>query len=626
MACVQDDLAAIKNRLTVVETQLAEIPEGVPGPQGPRGFPGINGTNGLNGTNGVDGEDGLDGAREFSQLEGLPRSNVALQSELLPIDGLTKHDLRPVTFDMHYEALLGIGWQSTELGGELTSTLTASAAAGSNSLTVASSAIFRAGQLIHYAGADGDIWPIGIRSIASNTLLLDRPLQVAASNGAVVGPFYRDDAHATVPGYKSIVHTFLRQYGFVYEDVYTGRDESEWTASDGATKAAYTANSYLNPGCATYPAARVTGTAVYGAITTRELEIPAGNYVLEIVVNPGSLTTGPTSNTVKIGVRETQLGDNTPLTIAERDVSGFDGCQLIKIPFNKSKRSTLSLLARAQLGGPYDFSVGHFRIRRVLGKATPLTNDDIVGLGDSWFAGGTLLAELAARLPNATITNKGIAGHKASDERARYTADVINLAPKRVIIINGNNDDYAQVSQITIEQNNRDMISKGVQAGIQTIIFSGPPTYKDYAPVPGNRLLLSREYAIGTSYSDEAEIPVREVVVTYNRSDNAFAEKRAWDDEEENTILISSEPTEQAGTIRLSTDCGGPIKLRVGYCDGVDDTALDDEQIITQGGIATVEYVIDKTSGDPQFFKAFVKNESGGPLFVAYSTRMRYIV
>ena len=74
-------------------------------------------------------------------------------------------------------------------------------------------------------------------------------------------------------------------------------------------------------------------------------------------------------------------------------------------------------------------------------------------LGDSWFSRDSIYERLKQRLPAASISNKGIGGHTASDLLSRFNNDVSPLNPNFVWIMTSTNDYWRNVSAEAYKQN-----------------------------------------------------------------------------------------------------------------------------------------------------------------------------
>jgi len=98
-----------------------------------------------------------------------------------------------------------------------------------------------------------------------------------------------------------------------------------------------------------------------------------------------------------------------------------------------------------------------------------------VFLGDSWFGDQSLVDRVQARVPSATVINKGIGGNTLCDLLARFDADVTPNQPKFVWITSSINDYYRNVTQAEFYDRMKELIGKVQGIGATAIVLDAAP-------------------------------------------------------------------------------------------------------------------------------------------------------
>lgn len=413
--------------------------------------------------------------------------------------------IEPAVVDLHFGTQAGTGWTATEPGNVVSTVTTAGVAINATDIPVASSSTFYVGQLICWLASNGQYYTGTVGALLAGPIIrLDRQLTVSISSGAPVYNWFRDDAHGNVHGFNAVADDALRQLTVkrISRLEYLAKDGAIWSPILGATLTSNpNSTTYSNPGgnAIGERAISVFSNTANAGCSSSWVGLQGGDYRANVVVNPG-LRTGGFSGSIDIAIDEL-IADGTVFQIASlTGILSYSGVVSKDIPFSIREGSCVRIRITSPNGGGFTFYPGPISYYRQAGFLNTLNRGKHVLLGDSWFAGGDIFNRLVARLPKATIINKGVSGNKASDLLARFAADVIPSAPDYVWVMIGTNDYYAAVTPGLFEQQINQLRTLIQGLGAQPIFFTA--AVGAFAPTlgGGNQLLTSRRYAIGVRY------------------------------------------------------------------------------------------------------------------------------
>lgn len=393
-----------------------------------------------------------------------------------------------ILIDLHYGICRGTGYNGS--GGERVTTSVTAFASG-RQLNVADPTGFVVGQLIVYVGDDGEYYTAVVAGISGAALLLESNLQASVSVGAMVGIYYTDRSHPTVMGYRANADELIRRASKKYELVRTWRPGDESFLIGGATSVQLSASTYRNPGSPSSPSLSVTGVGVGSGLSIGPFDLPAGDYAARVFLTPN--LNGVTG--IQITVTETigaisfdRFGEGAAPTVRE-------------LFFRKSSSGTVSVNVTAIAAGQ-NFAISRVEIVRITSTIRSLDRGVHVLFGDSWFAAPGFAERYAARLPNATVINKGVGGNTAANLVFRFDTDVRPHNPTFVVVNIGTNDVALRVPAGDFFAN-CGIISQQIQSAAATGIFFncsvGSPDHPDF----GDLLARSRDYAIHDDYVAE---------------------------------------------------------------------------------------------------------------------------
>lgn len=542
--------------------------------------------------------------------------NTQIQTNTDAIAGIGRvfsNVLDPAVIDLHFGPLCGTGWAgASEPGAIVSTTTTASAAQNTTALAVASATNFFVGQLICWLSSDGQ-YDTGVVKIieAGPVLRMDRQMRVAVASGAPVYNFNRDDAHANTFGFNAIADAALRQLTSKRISIleYRANDGAIWSPILGATLVSQTASVYTNPGSGPVGerAISVTSSTINAGASSSWVALTGGDKVVNLVLNPGTRDPGNLSGSVDIAVWE-KLADGTEFQIAsDTGILSYGAIRSRDIDFTVRPGSMVQLRVTSPNGGPWTFYLGQVSYYSVRGFLGSLNRGRHVLLGDSWFAGGDLYNRLVARLPKATIINKGVSGNKASDLLARFGTDVVPQNPDFVWIMIGTNDYYASVSPALFEQQILQLRRLIQSLGAQPIFFT--PSVGAIAPTAGggDQLVKSRSYALNVRYTGQALQP--DAAGTVQRSSNFYA--RATVGASSSQIIgVLPGNTRLPALIRYLHQSVAGLQLSIEYCATADGTSPVDVTTFTGVG-PFKDQPAPRASNDLRFVILRATNPSG---------------
>lgn len=394
-----------------------------------------------------------------------------------------------ILIDLHYGICRGTGYNGS--GGERVTTSSTAFASGKQ-LNVVDPTGFVAGQLIVYVGDDGEYYTAVIGGISGTALLLQSSLQASVSVGAMVGIYYTDRSHPTVMGYRANADELIRRASKKFELVRTWRPGDESFLLGGATSVQLSASTYGNPGSPSSPSISITGVGVGSGLSIGPFKLPQGDYAARVFLTPN--LNGSTA--VQINVSET-IG-----TISSDSFGEGASPTVRELYFRKSANGTVSVNVTALATGQ-NFAISRVEIVRITSNIRSLDRGVHVLFGDSWFAAPGFAERYAARLPNATIINKGVGGNTASHLVYRFVTDVQPYNPTFVVVNVGTNDAALGIPARDFFAN-CGIISQQIQSTQATGIFFnssvGAPDHPDF----GDLLARSREYVIHEDYVSAA--------------------------------------------------------------------------------------------------------------------------
>lgn len=416
------------------------------------------------------------------------RGDGAVRTQLAEVTANLDAAADKIVVDLHYGICRGTGYNGT--GGERVTTASTAFASGKQ-INVVDSTGFVPGQLIVYVGDDGEYYTSVINTVSGSALLLQSSLEASISVGALVGIYYTDRSHPTVMGYRANADALIRQASKKYQVVRTWRPGDESFLIGGATSVSLSGSVYNNPGSPNSPSISITGVGVGSGLSIGPFKLPQGDYAARVFLTP-NLNGGAG---VLINVTESvgaisfdSFGEGPSPTVRD-------------LYFRKSKNGTVSVNITALAAGQ-NFAVSRVEIVRITSTIRSLDRGVHVLFGDSWFAAPGFFERYSARLPNATIINKGVGGNTASHLVARFDADVRPYNPTFVVVNVGTNDAALGVAASDFFAN-CGIISQQIQSTQATGIFFncsvGAPDHPDF----GDLLARSREYVIHEDYVAE---------------------------------------------------------------------------------------------------------------------------
>lgn len=514
----------------------------------------------------------------------------------------------PAIIDLHFGTLAGVGWGGVaEPGNIVAHTITGST---SNTITLNNVTGLFAGQLICYQATDTTYYTAVIMQIGTLTLTLDRVI-APVTNGAQLYNFYRDDAHANTFGFNAVVDDSLRQLSRRMKRIeYEAKDGSIWAPVLGTTLVSQTASAYTNPGGTAVGerAISVAGTTVNAGVISSPVALSGGDYVTTVIVNPGNRT-GGFSGTVVANINEV-MADGTSLTIATSGqvTSIVNGsCISVNLQYSLTPGSVVQVSVTTPNSGPWTFYVGKITHFRVGGYLNSLNRGTHVLFGDSWFGGGDFFNRLVARLPQATIINKGIGGNKATDLIARFTTDVTPFAPDYVWIIVGPNDYYASVSNNNFQQQLNQLRNLVQSLGAQLIVFDAAVGAMAPTLGGGDQLPKSRSYALSIKYAGQ-ELPP-DGAGSVQRSSNFYARPTVAASSSQ-IIGVLPGNTRLPVLIRFLHQSVAGLQLSIEYCAAADGTSPVDVSTFTGVG-PFKDQLAARASNDLRFVVLRATNPSG---------------
>lgn len=426
--------------------------------------------------------------------------------------------------NMHYQTLLATGWTQAEadfasqgLGENRATTTTAAVAVGATDIPVSSMAGLAAGMLIAMQADNGEFYSGRIYKIVNgSTLRLDRAITAPVAAGAVIGNFYRNDAHPNLNGGAAIIDDALRQLvgGRFKELEFRSKGTAGWSALGGATLSTTGSASYVNPGNSTLgeQGLVIDGVNVGGGAKSAPLFVEAGDHEVAVAINVG-LRTGGYSGHVQVFVDERKADGSVATVGTGSPLLGYEGTYVSRVQFSTQPGSSITVRVATGNAGGYRFYLSTLEVFK-LGEPVPnLNTGKHVVFGDSWVAElRAVPVRLAARLDQANVVAVGIPGNKASELIARFAADVTPHNPDFVWVMVGTNDYYAGVTSELFNKQIADIKNQILAIGATPIFFNPSVGALTYNP---QKLHPSRSYAQSVSYYDMPPVNVEEYVESH---------------------------------------------------------------------------------------------------------------
>lgn len=378
----------------------------------------------------------------------------------------------PVYLDQYLTGLHGRGMLAGETDHVQTEQdITAPAAAGVTSLTVADDADFATGGMCVVRHDDGTYFPYSVVAKGSGTIGIVPSLQSAVSAGAKIERLWWDRPHAgkfyqrylgqrlaTATGLDEAASAGKRSMFTVFESASDARDALTAFGSGSAVNYFAAASTPadavgLPPRFPLGRTAFVDGFSDGGGAQSYEWEVDgAGWQIARVAMFASSDTTA-----YKIEVL-----NQDDLVLASLDIPASQDNKSMRwytLPFNAKNNTSVYLKVTVVSGATGYFTVGcidSFAAPAYLGPIIPAGPCRVVALGDSWTAGDTAttperesyLEELARQRPELLITNAGVGGNTVTQLRARFETDVAPHNPAVVIIQVGTNDVYSPSSSV----------------------------------------------------------------------------------------------------------------------------------------------------------------------------------
>ncbi|KZX63175.1 hypothetical protein A3710_17150 [Stutzerimonas frequens] len=552
-------------------------------------------------------------------IDDLKTSAAALTQEVAPVAGLSnlskrqyRNTLTPAVIDMHFGTLAGHGWNPAEVGGNQSTTTTAAVAQNVVDIPVANAGIFAVDQLICFTATDGQLYSAILRSKNGNTIRIDRQLPVSLASGAGVYGFYRDDAHPNIKGAATIVDDAMRQLSsqLLYEVEYRSADGAIWTPVSGATVTSLTATDYFTPGGADVAdrAVSVYSATAGAGVQTRPVALVGGDYVTNVVVNPG-LRDGGFSGQVDVSIVE-RMPDGSEFTIAYRGgVLSYSGVRSIELPYSARPGSLISVRITSANAGGFTFYAGAVTHKRVSGYLADINRGKHVLLGDSWFtSGGEFHNALTVKLNKAQVVSKGIPGNRASQLLERFDADVVAEAPDYVWVMVGTNDYYASVSPALFDQQINQLRARILAIGAQPIFFTASVGATAPTAGGGDQLAKSRAYALRVNYATTARAANGAGCASRNATFNAHGISVGAN----STVLVGVIPghTRLNGVVRFAAVSGAGLQLVFDYPSTVDGAGAVDALTVA-ASTPVKDTAIPRADTNLRYIAVRVKNPTG---------------
>lgn len=562
---------------------------------------------------------GRDAGTLEQALDAIEAKNVSQDSTISAV----RTDVRetpqdPILIDMHFGAMKGNGLASGETGSEVTpvtTTTTANRVLNNDTLQVASVANLQVGQLIAYQADNGQWYSTVIRAINTLTLTVTPNLEFAVSTGAIVSTFYQNFSHPNTNGYLAIADYALRQFNqFGRRETVEFRqtEANTWRAVGAAVLTAEAATSYLTPGSAVVGAraVKVQTTAVGQGAISNKVALAGGAYKARVILNGGTRDAG-FSGTVTINVLEiTPAGTSTTVGTSGQ-ITSWGVSRPRDVEFTCRAGSAIRVQVLSDNGAAQTFHIGTLSFVRQNAAIVDVNRGKHVFFGDSYFNNGTIFSRIQASLTSATLVNKSVSGNQSIDLINRFDADVAPENPDFVWVMVGTNDFFASVTQELFETRINILKRQIAAIGAQAIFFTPSVGDAFYVPVPGERLTLSRSYAVSTGYL--ARTAQGGMAGNPERTSSFSVNNLSISAGQTVTVACTAGSTVGEATLRYLAYASTSLEVAVGYGSGPTDTTLDDAITITAGATQK-DRSLPRTSFTDALILIRVTNPTGGAL------------
>lgn len=405
---------------------------------------------------------------------------------------------KPAFIDLHFGTLSGVGWYSNEPGGVVEAVSTQAVSAGSLQITLNGTKGFSRGQLACYQGEDDTLYPVVLKDVEPDRVVIDRPLPKAMPEGGKLYNFYNNDAHANHFGFACVADDALRQLAArpMLRRAEQFKGASGWEVINGAHSEPVLTAGYRDVGDGAGIAIRVGNAG--GGVASKPVVSLYENMVTNVVVNPGKQA-GKQAATLDIVVTELKA-DGQVIDVAKSSVTRDDTIASVDIPYTITAGSKVRVKVTVPSSTESVFYPGSITHYHALSPAEDINRGKHVLFGDSWFAsGGDFHYHLIKRLNKATVVSKGIVGNRSDQLVARFFKDVPAEKPDYVWIMVGTNDYYYNTTSWLFQAQVTYLVDYIRSIGAKPILFN--PTVGAIAPGNGeNQLIKSRSYALNTLY------------------------------------------------------------------------------------------------------------------------------
>ncbi|SDZ27780.1 GDSL-type esterase/lipase family protein [Pseudomonas sp. NFIX28] len=414
-----------------------------------------------------------------------------------------KHtDLNPAFIDLHFGTLAGVGWYTNEPGGVVEAAAKAEGKVGDFAINLTSTSGFSRGQLACYQGDDDTLYPVVIKDVKADQVVVDRPLPRAMPAGAKLYNFYRDDAHGNQFGFACVVDDALRQLAErpMLRRAAQYKSASGWEVINGARSVPAPTAGYGDVGGHSEDGVGIAvhaGNAGAG-VASKPVVSLYENMVTNVVINPGKQA-GKQAAILDIVVTEIRPTGET-IEAARTQVTRDDTIASVDIPYTIVAGSKIRVKVTVPTSGGAVFYPGSITHYHALSPVEDINRGKHVILGDSWSTPGAgIHKRLKERLDKAVVISKGIPGNRTDQMVARFFKDVANEKPDYVWIIGSTNDYYQGTSNQVFQFQITYLLDYIRSIGAKPIIFN--PTVGAIAPLTGgNQLFNSRSFALNTLY------------------------------------------------------------------------------------------------------------------------------
>ncbi|MGN7740229.1 GDSL-type esterase/lipase family protein [Pseudomonas sp. 22526] len=415
---------------------------------------------------------------------------------------LPERNLNPAFVDLHFGTLAGVGWYTNEPGGVVEAAAKTEGKVGDFAINLTPTSGFSRGQLACYQGDDKAFYPVVIKDVKSNQVVIDRPLPRAILAGAKFYNFYRDDAHGNQFGFACVVDDALRQLTDrpMLRRAAQYKSASGWEVINGARSVPAPASGYGDVGGQPEDGVGIAvhaGNAGAG-VASKPFVSLYENMVTNIVINPGKQA-GKQAATLDIVVTEIRPTGEI-VEAAKTQVTRDNTIASVDIPYTIVAGSKVRVKVTVPTSGDSVFYPGSITHYHALAPAENINQGKHLIIGDSWTTPGAgIHKRLIERLDKAVVISKGIPGNRTDQMVARFFKDVAAEKPDYVWIMGSTNDYYQGTTNQVFQFQITYLLDYVRSIGAKPIIFN--PTVGAIAPATGgNQLLKSRSYALNTLY------------------------------------------------------------------------------------------------------------------------------